>query len=313
MIKLFIEFKEIDLFCEEIVRLELDKYLDILEDNYQRARIERLIRHKLLSVCSEHIYPSAKLEYRNLLAYMRSRSCSFENYELYKERIAQIIEQSKVNEILDRSAIMSSLIWALGARTALVYTEVVCECAVKIFKRNGYQNLIKYDKNLLLNIDNYEKPMIVLILKFRFSKHFMSYHSGCSALLRPETLTNVFYDLKKIYPAADDLSIFECLMYYSFPLTKYANDDDPRIVQICRMLLKNELDFFKLTRRILRTTQNTVEINALFTYAKQIDCLYYRLGQNWKYFFNNKIPDIKSLEHLMFARANDTNLSKLSR
>lgn len=307
---MFVEFKEIGLLCEDDVMLELDKYLNILEDESQRIKIEKMIRHRLLTIGSEFIHRDDRDEYKYLLTGMRFKKCSVDYYELQKDKILRIIERCKVKNIFDRTAVMSSLIWTLGVTAKLTCTEAVCECAINIFKQSDYQNLIKYDKNLLMNIDSYNIQMASLILKFRFSESFMKYHSGCTALLRPEVLTDVFFRIKEIYPDENDSRVFECLMFYSCPLTKHPKDDDYRIVMACRILFKNNLNFIDLTLKILRAAQTTMKLKALFAYAKQIDSLHSKYGKNWEDIFNSKIPSITNLENLMTTLADSANFSK---
>lgn len=308
---MFVEFKEIGLLCQDDVVLELDKYLDILKDDYQRIRIEKLIRHRLLTIGSEFVYRGDKTEYKNLLACMRYKKCSSDFYGLYSDRLMQMLERSNVNNVFDRTAVMKSLVWVLGITANLTYTKAVCECAVRIFKQSGYCNLVKFDKNLLLNINSYDTQMMAIILKFRFSQDFIKYHSGYNALLRPETLTEVFLKIKEIYPNEDDYRIFECLMYYNCPLTKYPKDDDYRIVMGCRILSKSGLNFINLTLNRLRPDHATVEIKVLFNYAKRIDYLCSRYGRNGKDIFNNQIPSIENVENFIFALPNSADISKL--
>lgn len=308
---MYIEFKEIGLFCKNDVVLELDGYLNILEDESQRGRIEKLIRHRLLAIGSEYIHQDDKIEYKNLLACIRYKKCSSDFYNLYIDRLIQILKCNKVNEVFDRSTVMSSLIWVLGVTANLTCTKAVCENAVRIFKQSGHCRLIKFDKNLLLNIDHFNMQMISLILKFRFSEGFIKFHSGYNALLRPESLTEVFLKIKDIYPDENEYRIFECLMYYNCPLTKYPKDDDYRIVMACRMLSKNGLNFIGLTLDRLKADHNTVEIKILVTYAKRIDYLCCRYGRKCNDIFNNEIPSIESVETFILALPSNADTSKL--
>lgn len=308
---MFVEFKEINLFCEECVGLELDRHLNILDDECQRARIEKSIRRRLLSICSKYVSKDLQSEYRNLLAYIGFSDRSPEYRKLHMDRLMQIVEQSKVKDIFDRTLIMNTLIWVLGIRANLVCTDVICECTVKMYKQSGYQKFTKYDKNLLMNIDSYSIKMISTILKFRYSRGFSKYHSGCSCLLHPESLMDVFQKMKDVYPDEDEVRILGCLMYFSSPLMKYANDDDYRIVQSCKLLFENELSFLDLTYKVLRFKQATITVNTLFSYAQQIDSLRNRYGKNWREIFDDKIPDITSLEDFIFDRANSKKYPKL--
>lgn len=200
----------------------------------------------------------------------------------------------------------------IGANLGSAHSKLQCEMAIKMFRANNFKKLNRFDRILLDNLQKYDKSTISLILKYRFSDRFRAQSSSRNTLCHSKSLVYVLTELKLLYPDVNELKILECMMYYGDLFVVYDCDEEFRAVQACRLLSKNNLDFFALTFDVFMVKDERVIANDLFKYAQQIDSLSARYGVNWKYFFYNKIPNINELQNLIFVLSLNVKVSEFN-
>lgn|GEM_PF-7046472 len=316
---LFIKFKDISLYCDEEVLLELDKYLNMLGDINQRVIIEERLEADFAIICNEYVDES---EFQSLRAeicktWIDSHPEDLNIYDIKQKNMFMLIDnaemfQDKIRSVIERQVCLQKMMSYIGANLGSTHSKLQCEMAIKMFRANNFKKLNRFDRILLDNLQKYDKSTISLILKYRFSDRFRAQSSSRNTLCHSKSLVYVLTELKLLYPDVNELKILECMMYYGDLFVVYDCDEEFRAVQACKLLSKNNLDFFALTFDVFMVKDERVIANDLFKYAQQIDSLSARYGVNWKYFFYNKIPNINELQNLIFVLSLNVKVSEFN-
>lgn len=315
---MYVEFNDVDLYCDNAVSCELDKYLNILNDNYQRSVIEKKLMSDFSKICEKYV---SENDYQALRAdifktWFDAHPENFNSLDPKQGKMLVIIEnvennQNNTRPIIDREICMQILMECIGANIGPAHSRLQCELAMKMFRANKFQRLNRFDRVLIDNLDEYDRPMVSLIIRYRFGDYFRLKNSSCNVLRQPKALIYIMAELKSLYTNTTELKILESIMYYGDLFIEYGCDEEMRIITACKLLSKNNLDYFKLTFDVFFSNNMVVMTNELFIYAQQIDGLSERYKVGWEYFFYDKIPSIDELQNIIFVLACNVQVSEL--
>lgn len=305
MIFLFIKFKEISLFCDKEVELELDKYLNILEFSSERMEIESLIKVSFLKRCKDNI---PKADYVCLRDFIKSLEVKSDEVDtIDKLYVQKIFEPVMSIRLFDRTSCVRILLHAIGFSYSKLFlntnlSKVMCELAFKMYRQNWFDNLRFFDINFLLHSDEFSAKMVVSIINYRYGKRFDSkrFHR---AMYDTKKIIHIFEELRLLYCDKNVDYLFEYLMCYD-DLSKYSNlDKEPAIIVACEIFKRNELDFFKITNKNMNNYESTIPTRELYIFAKSIDRINNVYGLKISEVFSDKVPTFSGIINLLYSLA----------
>jgi len=312
VIFLFIKFKGISLFCDEDIISELDKYLNLVEDNYQRIIIETKIKKRFLDRCKYNLPKNHRLRLYELLEALEYTAYDTYNFDLYAK---EIMKSVKDKNAFNRNSCIRILLNAIGFKNNsldnIINSNKTCELAIKMYQKNDYNNLADYDRLFLLRFCDFDIRMIILILKYRYGKEFepTNFYNNMHYSKR---FAYAFEQFKMLYIGMDEQRLFEYLILYSGLSHNASVDKKPRIVSACEIFKKYELDFFIFTDQNVKNNKVLISTTELYGFAKNIERLNIEYGINWKDLFAGKIPRLGMVEQVLrsLPPANSANFLK---